>query len=71
MSRRERECDGKQAHPNRKAAEAARNRVIEQWGASRNRIRSYRCRWCRQWHVGHPGAGTNGRTGGRRRGRRS
>lgn len=51
---RGRACTGKKNHTNSEAAHAHRERLISQ-GAAPEGVRIYRCRHCRNWHVGHIG----------------
>lgn len=55
-----RACDGKKRHDDQRGAEAHRLRLIRR-GAAACRLKVYRCRWCKGWHVGHV-AGTRRRT---------
>lgn len=66
MSRRSVECESKTSYPDRPAAERARLWSIVRRGASPS-LASYRCRFGPHWHIGHRGAGTNGRAAPRRR----
>jgi hypothetical protein len=70
VSRAAIECESKTAYDDSAAADRARLVAIHQRGA-RSTLTSYRCRFGAHWHIGHAGAGANGRAApNRRRGRR-
>ena len=47
---RRRACGGKKKFPTRTRAISAAVRISRQ---TKERLRAYRCRFCRAWHVGH------------------
>lgn len=47
-------CGGKIQYQTVAEATAAKHRIIERHG---DPMQSYRCKFCRQWHLGHRASG--------------
>ena len=57
---RRKSCQGKKAFP---SIEKARYAAYLRSKKSGEKIVPYRCRFCRQWHIGHPPSGIQRKLG--------